>query len=89
MTGRSALEKELPGKLLVSNAILIQGRSGVPAFPDSLQNELRTTSGIGHYQLVGDDVGRLWARNPSKVNAAKAYRRAPGCLVMSLSAAPS
>ncbi len=39
MTGRSALNKELSGLLLISIAVLIQGCSAVPKVPDNLKKD--------------------------------------------------
>jgi hypothetical protein len=42
VTGRSALNWKLPGLLLISIAVLIQGCSGVPAVPDNLKKDIQS-----------------------------------------------
>ncbi len=42
MTGRSPFEKEFPGLLLISIAVLSQGCSGVPEVPDDLKKDIQS-----------------------------------------------
>ncbi len=42
MTRRSAFNKEYPGLLLISIAVLAQGCSGVPAVPDNLKKDIQS-----------------------------------------------
>ncbi len=42
VTGRSALNKEFPGLLLLSIAVFTQGCSGIPEVPDNLKKDIQS-----------------------------------------------